>query len=159
MLSHIAERIALFYFFTFSLLFNRLITVILRRYLIISVSDLSRFRIVTFYYYYFIYNGKFNVYVTLTETLRKSFVFPVKAIYILNFTAYFDKYKFISGTFISVFIIFKCFLYVLNILRKHYVCLSFKLLVTLITFNFGLCYIITSKLIINQIIIVYIYLT
>ena len=50
-------------------------------------------------------------------------------------------------------------LYVSNTLRKYYTYLSFKFLITLITFNFNLYYTVIPKLITDRTIIVYIYLT
>ena len=144
----------------FSLFFNRLIAIILRRYLIIFVSGLFYFRAVIFYCYCFIYGEKFNIYVILTKALRRNFIFLVKIIRISNFAARFNKYKFINGTFILLFITFlNVFLYVLNTLRKYCACLLFKFLITFVIFNSGLYYTVTPKLIINQIIVIYIYLT
>ena len=144
------------YFALFLLLFNRLIAAVLRLYLIVFVLGLFYYRIIIYHYYYFIYNAKFNVYAILIKALQKNFVFSAKVIRLLNFTAYFDKYKFISGTFISLFITFlNVFLYVPNKLCKYYVYLSFKFLVIFVTFNFSLYYTVTLKFIINRIIIVY----
>ena len=121
---------------------------------------MPRFRTVTFYYYCFIYNGKLNVYVILIKALRKNSVFPVKTVRISNFVIRFDKYEFINNMFISFFIIFlNVFLYVSDTLYKYNACLLFKFLITFITFGLGLYYIIILKLIINRIIIIYIYLT
>ena len=55
------------------------------------ILDLLHYRTVDFYYYYFIYNKKFNVYVILTYELRKSSVLFIKTIRILNFAARFHK--------------------------------------------------------------------
>ena len=91
--------------------------------------------------------------------LRKRSVFFIKIIYISNFAVRFDKYKFINGTFISLFItLLNIFLYVPNTLRKYYVYLSFKFLITFVIFNFNLYYTVIPKFIINRIIIIYIYL-
>ena len=148
----------LFYFIF--IIFNRLSVTVLRRYLIIFVLNLFRFRAVTFCYYCSVYNKRLKVYVTLTETLRKSFIFPVKTIRILNFAVRCDKYKFINGTFILLFITFlNVLLYVPDTLHKYKAYLSFKFLITLTIFVPGLYYIIIPKLIINWIIIVYICLT
>ena len=51
------------------------------------------------------------------------------------------------------------FLYILITLRKYCFYFIFNVFIMFTNFNFNLCYIVTLKLIINFIIIIYIYLT